>query len=257
MATYNGGKYIKEQVDSILNELGATDELIISDDGSTDHTISILESYKDSRIKILRHDKVPQKYMYGYTASNFENALRYAKGDYIFLSDQDDVWVKGKVEAMVAALQTAAWVLSDCSYVDSNLQVLVPSKFEFERVKIGVWRNLLYKCGYLGSSMAFRREVLKYALPFPKNVPHDMWIGLTAPKVGKLVLLPQSTMLYRRHDHNVSATNNNLLNKQQQGAATFQPNNHSLRFKLTYRAIALWAYLRFCFSCTSKVDRKS
>ena len=84
MATYNGEKYLREQVGSILTQLGENDELVVSDDGSTDSTIDILKSYNDPRIKIFintgRHG----------VNSNFENALRHADGDYIFLSDQDD-----------------------------------------------------------------------------------------------------------------------------------------------------------------------
>lgn len=90
MATYNGEEYIKEQLESILCQLGEMDEIIISDDGSTDNTLNIIESYNDSRIKI--HINTGK---HGFVY-NFENALQKAKGEYIFLSDQDDIWLPEK-----------------------------------------------------------------------------------------------------------------------------------------------------------------
>ena len=87
IATYNGEKYIKEQLLSILPQLGKKDEVIISDDHSTDNTLDIVKGLNDNRIKIVMNNREK-----GYT-SNFENALSYAIGDYIFLSDQDDIWM--------------------------------------------------------------------------------------------------------------------------------------------------------------------
>ena len=95
MACYNGEKFIQEQVDSIICQLGLDDELIISDDGSNDRTLDILFSYEDSRIKIL-HNRACHGFV-----GNFENALSHAKGDYIFLSDQDDIWKKEKVQKVI------------------------------------------------------------------------------------------------------------------------------------------------------------
>lgn len=106
MATYNGGKFIREQVDSILNQEfteneGVEIELVVSDDGSTDDTIQILESYHDPRIKIFMHqNKKEHKYLNANqkASENFENALMKAKGDYLFFSDQDDVWMPWKLD---------------------------------------------------------------------------------------------------------------------------------------------------------------
>ena len=92
MATYNGSRYIKEQIDSILSQLSALDELIISDDHSTDSTYKIIKSYNDNRIKFYLNELEK-----GVT-HNFENALLHSKGDTIFLADQDDVWNKEKIQ---------------------------------------------------------------------------------------------------------------------------------------------------------------
>ena len=120
MATYNGEKYIKEQLDSILSQLESDDELLISDDGSTDNTISIIQSYNDSRIHILNH--VPNSSYSGHekVSSNFENALKNAHGDYIFLSDQDDIWCKDKVKKCVNEMQSSLFVVHNMKIIDEN-----------------------------------------------------------------------------------------------------------------------------------------
>lgn len=247
MATYNGEKYLKEQIDSILEQLTEHDELIVSDDGSLDETLNILGRYKDSRIKIVHHVKnSKQLYNFCYPTQNFENALINARGDIVFLADQDDVWVDGKIRKMVSKLATCDIVLSDCSFVDANLSILTVSKIKFEKVKIGALRNL-YKNGYLGSSIAFRRNILDFALPFPKNVPHDLWIGLVGGYVGKFEILPEVTMLYRRHDSNVSSTNNKLLKEQifDSSSVRLNKNSNSMIFRIKYRSIVIWEFLLF------------
>ena len=98
MATYNGEKYIELQLRSILPQLSEDDEVIVSDDASTDQTLDVVRRLNDNRIKIVHHETD-----HGYTR-NFENALKYAKGDYIFLSDQDDEWLPEKVQVTLQAL---------------------------------------------------------------------------------------------------------------------------------------------------------
>ena len=88
IATYNGEKYIKEELESILPQLADDDEVIISDDGSKDQTMSIIEGLNDNRIKIFTHQKLPAKFRFDYTTHNFENALMHSKGDVIFFADQ-------------------------------------------------------------------------------------------------------------------------------------------------------------------------
>jgi len=203
MATYNGQKYLKEQIDSILNQLHNKDELIISDDCSTDDTWNIINSYNDKRIKPIRNNN------YHGVIGNFENAINNSIGDYIFLSDQDDVWLPNKVETFMEVFKrtSAAVLLSDCKMSDANLNVISESKFKEENVGIGVLKNIV-KCGYLGSCMAFTRECLTDFLPIPNNkyIFHDIWIGLTSGSKRKFVLINQPTMIYRRHDAAVTAT---------------------------------------------------
>ena len=99
IATYNGERFIREQIDSILRQLSSDDEIILSDDGSTDDTISIINSIDDKRIKIIEG---PRKHS---PTPNFECAMKESKGDYIFLAVQDDVWKPNKVEVCIKWLQ--------------------------------------------------------------------------------------------------------------------------------------------------------
>jgi len=132
MATFNGEKYIKEQINSILIQLDYKDELIISDDGSTDKTMEIIHKFDDKRIKLFEN-----KNMHGY-AHNFENALKQATGDYIFFSDQDDVWLPNKVEIMLPHLKADNFVISDAYVTNEELEI---------KGRISSWRK--YKKGYI------------------------------------------------------------------------------------------------------------
>ena len=211
LATHNGEKFLKEQIDSILDQLEADDELIISDDGSEDATISLIHAYRDKRLKFYACPikKNPIK--------NFENGLKHCSGEFIFLSDQDDLWIPGKVATMLESLKTYDLVLSDCTVVSENLLPIWPSLFELNNASTGLWKNL-WKNRYVGCCMAFRRKVLHKAMPFPEDIPmHDQWIGLVAELFFKPILINDQLSLYRRHDNNVTKTgiksNNNLLTK--------------------------------------------
>lgn len=201
MATYNGGRFLKEQIDSILSQLSINDELIVSDDGSTDDTISILKSYNDSRIKIY--------YNLGRQGcnANFENALKHAIGDYIFLSDQDDVWVEGKVNKCLEILQSVDLVVHDCFVVDSNLKIIEQSFFKRRKSKSGLIHNLICN-SYVGACMAFKKSVLLYSLPIPPSllIYHDGWIASLVDCLGKISYVDIPLIYYRRHNLNTSQT---------------------------------------------------
>jgi len=217
MATYNGEKYIAEQVKSILPQLGEEDELVVSDDGSTDDTIKILESFNDNRIKIFSHNKKDIKVpfllssktadTFYFVARNFENALAKAKGDYIFLSDQDDIWMPDKIEKILPYLKEDNLVTSDAWVVDSNLKKI--GKFsKYTIYKKGFLANVLKKGGAAhGCVCAFTKKIKNFILPLPKNVlTHDFWIGLLAELKFKSIYIPEQLVLYRRHSSTVSNT---------------------------------------------------
>lgn len=195
IATYNGAKYIGEQLASILKQLSAEDEVVVSDDGSTDGTIDIVRSLNDRRIRIVDG---PRRHS---PTLNFEWALRNAKGEYIFLADQDDVWLEGKVTRCVEELQMCDCVVSDARVTDSLLNTTSESLFQLMHVRRGRLSNLLWRNGYTGCCMAFKREVLSKALPFPTDIPmHDIWIGNVAAFCGSLHFINDRLLLFRRHD---------------------------------------------------------
>jgi len=200
LATYNGHKYIIEQLTSILDQLSDSDEIIISDDCSTDDTIRLITTFNDRRIKIYYN-----KQEKGYSA-NFENAVSLASGDIIFLCDQDDVWEESKVSIMVNELKSAYMVISDAEVVDENLTQIHPSHFLLNGTRKGFLINLL-KTRYIGACMAFRREILSKALPFPTNkylCVHDYWLALIAEFYYNVVLVHKPLVKYRRHGNNAS-----------------------------------------------------
>jgi glycosyltransferase involved in cell wall biosynthesis len=215
IATYNGEKYILDQLHSILPQLGPNDEVIISDDSSTDSTIELVKSLKETRIKIFAHNH------YRNPVYNFQHALRQAKGEYIFLSDQDDLWLDGKVDAVMKALEKADVVVTDCKIVDDNLNVLTESYFKFRKSGKGLLRNL-YSNKYLGCCMAFHRKILDKALPFPPKLPmHDIWLGFISELFYKSVFLNEPYILHRRHLANTSSV--------------FQKSDASLIEKISFR----------------------
>lgn len=194
MATYNGSSYLREQVRSILRDLSPEDELIISDDGSSDDTCSIVESLGDPRIRLLHN-----RGHHGVNG-NFSNALSNAGGEYIFLADQDDIWLPGKKEACVAALKKADLVLHDASLVDKDLKPQNKTLFYELKVKGGVFNNFL-RNRFTGCCMAFRRDILTYVLPLPDTASffHDSWIGLLVSIKGNVAIIPEQLILFRRH----------------------------------------------------------
>lgn len=201
LASYNGEKYIKSQIESILFQLGDFDEIIVSDDSSTDRTLDIIRSLNDKRIKIFPDQKFHSPIY------NFENAIKQATGDYIFLSDQDDIWLDNKVEICLNELETYDLVVSDCRVVDKQLNVIYPSFHKIHNSKGGFLNNL-YRNSYMGCCIAFRRSVLDYVLPFPKklSVYHEGWICSLVDIKGKLYFLPTPLILYRRTEENLSQT---------------------------------------------------
>lgn len=198
MPTFNGAPFVGAQLASILASPKVS-EVLVSDDGSTDDTAAIVRAWPDPRVQWLEG---PRQGL----IRNVESLLARVRGDIVFLADQDDVWLPGKVDAMLDALRDADLAVSDCSVTDEALAVVHRSFFALRRSGPGVARNLL-RNSYLGCCIALRRELLQRALPFPDRVPmHDWWLGLVADAFGRVVFVPQVLVLYRRHGANASST---------------------------------------------------
>lgn len=213
VATYNGGKYVEKQIRSILKQLGPDDEIIVSDDGSTDGTLKILGDFNDSRLKILSHRYSGQRKKYSGNhypvTSNFENALLHAKGDIVFLSDQDDIWHDNRVKIMSAALKSATLVYAPFDVIDENDVIISTPQPNTPSITKHIIKDIISQ-PYFGCCMAFRRSLLDIALPFPDNlIMHDNWIGLLAEISGsKIEILKEPLLYYRHHSNNVSRNHN-------------------------------------------------
>lgn len=226
LATHNGEKYLTQLIDSILPQLNEHDELIVSDDGSYDATIDILQSYHDARIHIFHYTQqrdYSQKHLSSFylASANFNNALIHAKGDYIFLADQDDVWLPNKIENCVQLLQKYDIISHNFGIINEknillekqHLSDTIYSKLSL----LGYWRHLPFR----GCCLAFNRKVYDISIPIPQDTfEHDCWIGMNAIMRGyKYQYLAQPLINYRRHSNNVSDI----------------VSSNSLAFKLAYR----------------------
>jgi glycosyltransferase involved in cell wall biosynthesis len=202
MAMHNGAAFIRAQVESILVQLGPQDELIIVDDASSDESPGILNTIRDARLHVHRNERNLG------VLPTFERALELARGEILFLSDQDDVWLPGK---MAKALEVFAsnpevtMVASDARLIDEHGRTVNESFFSvrgpFSR---GFVRNFV-KNKYLGCTLSFRRAMLRYFLPIPRDVPmHDIWFGLLNEIYGETYFIDAPLVAYRRHRSNAS-----------------------------------------------------
>jgi len=196
MATKNGERFIRRQIDSILCQMLENDELIISDDSSGDATLSIIQDYTDKRIRFLGSET-----FFG-PIRNFERTLSYAGGDVIVLSDQDDVWLPNKlpvIRELIRQGHTRKLVILNGSVVDEHEEIMHESIFDKINAGNGLIKNI-YDNTYLGCCMAFSRDLLEIALPFPSKIPmHDIWLGNLAALFGTIEFVNEKTLLYRRH----------------------------------------------------------
>ncbi|MBL0395028.1 glycosyltransferase [Ramlibacter monticola] len=200
MATYNGAKYLPDQLESFANQRVLPQELVVCDDRSTDNTMSVLQSFRrhapfDVRI-------IPNERRLGYSA-NFEKALNSCSGEIIFISDQDDVWLPKKTASVLGALAQckAMVVLNDQEITDANLT-------RTGRTIMGNTRTLGFKETWIsaGCCTAVRREFLELLNPFPNHLlAYDAWIHKVAVELGTRQVVPEVHQLYRRHSSNTSA----------------------------------------------------
>ena len=204
MATYNGALYLREQLDSILSQLNPDDELIISDDHSTDETSSIIDSYKDLRIKFITN--LGKR---GHV-QNFANAMTHATGEYIALSDQDDVWVDNRLERMLGQLNMMprySLVVGDFTEFGrvqdrTTLRPLGPSP---KNGLVPLYRLFAGQARYAASAFMFRRDLIRFVLPIPEYIEaHDLWIAMNACVHGKVSHLPETTLMRRLHGNNLT-----------------------------------------------------
>lgn len=210
MASYNGERFVVDQVQSILCQLSPLDEVIIVDDASTDHTRDRIREFRDKRIRLIEH-----KVNLG-VLRTFEDAIRNASHSILFLSDQDDLWIPTKVSTVVstfAANPDVMLIASDTALIDEHGRQLSASYFTPRGgFSSGFWKNLV-RNRYGGCTLAFRSEFCREILPFPHgyDVLHDMWIGLRcALSSSRALYIDEALVLNRRHG--MTATGTHKLN---------------------------------------------
>lgn len=210
LATYNGEKFIHEQIESIISQTHNNWRLVARDDGSLDNTLSILLEYslKDNRIIVIDQKGLPT----GSASGNFSKLLNYAltvESDYFALADQDDVWLPFKLQRHIEILEglnckTFPLLLhSDLKVVSDNLSPISESFIEFSNLKINeslMKQNLLTKNSVTGCTCIFNKSLINDSLPFPATIiMHDWWLALVAAYRGRIVFDDQASMLYRQH----------------------------------------------------------
>lgn len=230
MATYNGEKYLEKQIKSILSQTYKNWTLLIRDDGSTDKTLEIIKKFtmEDYRIKLI----IDNKGNLGYK-KNFEELMTKSREKFIFLCDQDDIWLENKIEKCMK-------YLSKYRLIHHNAEVFFELSGEKRKLlNLKKKRKILAKFifpNFVGCCMAFRREILDVVLPVPKKYPgHDTWIGILEEWLGEVKYIDDKLIIYRRHGNNTSAlaekSKNSLLKK--------------IKFRYYYLFYPLWRILKW------------
>lgn len=206
VATYNGEKFLKEQLETIVNQTYKNLEIIICDDGSTDSTVEIIKEYqnRDRRIKLFQNEK-----QLG-VLKNFEKAISLCSGDYIAISDQDDSWIINKIEIMLYEIQDYILIYHDDILVDKTGSVIHNSFFKSNKISIDKEHDtnaLMLNNWISGHACMFSNKLKNYILPIPNEIEHyDMWIAIIASKIGKIKYLDKQLVLWRQHSTNTSGS---------------------------------------------------
>ena len=198
MPTYNGGKYLREQLDSIYAQTLLPDEVIVVDDCSTDDTIEILEEYRVKHgLKYFQNEQ-----NLGYN-KNFEKAITLCSGDYIALSDQDDIWLPSKIEKcynVLKGLDADTPSLVSC-FSSTDRGILLNRRPKHIEI-IGTWKHNLSRYTSQGCTLMFNRKLIEYIIPFNMGVMYDAYIGFVASLLGNRYYIGEALMYYRIHSNN-------------------------------------------------------
>lgn len=218
MATFNGARFVGEQIDSIRSQDHPDFSLLVRDDGSEDDTVAIVKSFasRDERI-VLVEDKLGNL---GASGSFFE-LIRRSDSDYLMLSDQDDVWLPNKVSRTLARMNELVEqhgrdrplaVFTDLKVVDERLEEIDGSFWHYQRLDPNVskdWRSLLVQNVVTGCTLMLDRAAKSVILPFElPGMMHDHWIAAKVATSGHLAFIPEPTVLYRQHGKNVEGASN-------------------------------------------------
>jgi glycosyltransferase involved in cell wall biosynthesis len=220
VATFNGAEYLTQQLDTLVAQSYQNIEIIVSDDGSTDDTLSILELYAKKYANFFVYKN---EVLHG-VKRNFENALEHCKGTYIAFSDQDDIWMLDKIEKQVNAIGDYAAIYHDSLFIDNIGNSLHKSLGESVNSYSGFDARsfLLFNC-VSGHALLFHRKMLEIVLPFPDARYHDWWLGFRATDNGGIKYLNETLVHYRQHNN--SQTDFLLLKKNEVNREKIEKDN--------------------------------
>lgn len=200
LASYNGEKYLKEQLDSLVEQTYKNMEIIIQDDCSSDNSVQIISSYNDILdIKLIINDK-----NIGYI-KNFESTLKRATGEYIAICDQDDIWEKDKLQILIDNIENNSLIYSDSLLIDENANSInktLSKKLKNNFINSNNALNFLYDNCVSAHAMLFNKELLKYIFPFPKYIYFDQWIAANAADLNGVKYIDIPLIKYRQHSSN-------------------------------------------------------
>lgn len=238
MATFNGARFLVPQIDSILTQLREGDELLVSDDGSTDETCAILARY-GSALRLVGSGRV------GGVVRNFSRVLDHSSKALVVLADQDDVWLPGRLQFIRTALLSTDLVLTNALIANEQLEPTGSTLFGGLNAGAGFWRNAR-RNAFVGCCLGFRRSLLSIALPFPAGTPwHDWLLGLLASAGGRVVLMKTPMLLYRRHGSNASPTGEGSRNSLWQIVTLRIMILYAVAFCLARWRLRQWGAVRF------------
>jgi glycosyltransferase involved in cell wall biosynthesis len=202
LTTYNGARFLRQQLDSIYHQTYKPLEVIAVDDVSSDETLKILDEYHRTHglVIVLNTERL------GFVI-NFAKVLSLCSGDFIALADQDDVWLPQKIETLVASIGNSSLICTDVSLIDENGVVFVESLQRKLHIPIPSEKNQFFTLAFLdyvrGCTCLFRRELLSRALPIPETaMSHDWWLGMWATRMHGIRYLPEPLTFYRQQSMN-------------------------------------------------------
>ncbi len=209
LATYNGERFLEEQILSILNQTYTDIQILVYDDHSNDDTSMIIDRFAKSHPELIK--RIPSQHKYG-SSGSFSHLLEHSTSKYIMFADQDDVWLPTKVEQTfnkmkeIEKIGKPALVHSDLRVVNAKLKEVNGSFWNYSCLfpsKASTLNRLLVQNVITGCSMMINRSLLEKAYPIPEEaLQHDWWMGLVAAAFGEIGIVEQPTLLYRQHGGN-------------------------------------------------------